>query len=100
MNGHMIVNDVFNMSTTQPELMQSYSRYAFADNQIEIWTAQNGALIPVGVGKSIPDWPLVVAASVVAAVPWIQWRSRFSLRTLLIATTLVAVGLGAIVMAR
>jgi hypothetical protein len=33
----------------------------------------------------------------VAAVPWIKWR--FSLRTLLIGTTLVAVGLAAIVYA-
>jgi hypothetical protein len=36
-------------------------------------------------------------AAVVAALPWIHWSKRFSLRTLLIAMTLFAVGLGGIV---
>ncbi|MCI0334640.1 MAG: hypothetical protein L0228_15595 [Planctomycetes bacterium] len=35
--------------------------------------------------------PLIVAF---AAAPWIRWSKRFSLRTLLIATTLIAVLLG------
>jgi hypothetical protein len=47
-----------------------------------------------GTGIIAPHWfPLVIALSFVG-VPWIRWR--FSLRTLLIATTLVAVGLGLI----
>src|SRR5687768_4796513 len=45
----------------------------------------------------VPYWLLVLAASFSAAVPWFKWK--FSLRTLLIATTLVAVGLSAIVYA-
>jgi NADH:ubiquinone oxidoreductase subunit K len=37
----------------------------------------------------------VVACAIVAIVPWRSWGSRqFSLKTLLIATTLFAVGLG------
>jgi hypothetical protein len=40
---------------------------------------------------------LVVAG--LAGVPWTWWTNRFSLRTLLIATTLVAVGMGLIVWA-
>jgi hypothetical protein len=40
--------------------------------------------------------PAIVAAGIRAA-PWLPWR--FSLRTLLIATTLVAIGLGLIVAA-
>jgi hypothetical protein len=39
-----------------------------------------------------PHWLLVAAGMVLAAMPWI--RSRFSLRTLLIGTALVAVTLG------
>jgi hypothetical protein len=41
-----------------------------------------------------PDWclALLLGASIVA--PWIQWSKRFTLRTLLIATTLGAVVLG------
>jgi hypothetical protein len=40
---------------------------------------------------------IVLGASAAAAIPWVGYR--FSLRTLLIATTLVAVGLAAIVYA-
>ena len=43
-----------------------------------------------------PYWFLILILSTLATVPWIR---RFSLRTLLIATTLVAVGLGLIVWA-
>jgi hypothetical protein len=39
-----------------------------------------------------PYWFVVVLVASVAAAPWISWR--FSLRTLLIATTLIAVALG------
>jgi hypothetical protein len=44
----------------------------------------------------IPYWLLVIAAAAFGASPWCL--RRFSLRTLLIATTLVAVGLGVVVM--
>jgi hypothetical protein len=44
-----------------------------------------------------PHWFFVLLFAALAALPWIKWR--FSLRTLLIATTLVAVGLAAIVYA-
>jgi hypothetical protein len=44
-----------------------------------------------------PHWlPALLLASV-AAAPWIHWSRRFSLRTLLITTTLVTVVLGLIV---
>jgi hypothetical protein len=42
----------------------------------------------------IPFWFLVGACGALGAVPWL--RFRYSLRTLLFATTLVAVGLGLI----
>jgi hypothetical protein len=45
-----------------------------------------------------PYWFAILTTIGLAAAPWIKWR--FSLRTLLIATTLVAVGLGIIVAAR
>jgi hypothetical protein len=54
------------------------------------------------------SWPLwivdisyayaVVLFGTVASAPWIRWSRRFSLRTLLIATALVAVALGIAVM--
>jgi hypothetical protein len=44
---------------------------------------------------SVPHYALLIALGTVSAVPWIRWR--FSLRTLLIVTTLIAVVLGLIV---
>ena len=49
---------------------------------------------------STPLWFLVVISATPAAIPWLpSLPNRFSLRTLLIATTLVAVGLGLVVWA-
>ncbi len=45
----------------------------------------------------LPHWLLIAAFTAIAVAPWIHWR--FSLRTLLLATTLVAVVLGLIVWA-
>ena len=43
----------------------------------------------------IPYWMLTLLLSIVGLTPWLPWSSlRFSLRTLLIATTLLAVVLG------
>jgi hypothetical protein len=45
----------------------------------------------------VPHWVIVIVTASMMAAPWLRWR--FSLRTLLIATTLVAVVLGAAVWA-
>jgi hypothetical protein len=51
-------------------------------------------------GLYVPHWFLVLLATTFATLPWIRYFEwRFSLRTLLIATTLVAVVLGLIVWA-
>ncbi len=47
-----------------------------------------------GVNIIAPYWFLVPAAWLLAAAPWIRWSTRFSLRALMIATTLVAIALG------
>jgi hypothetical protein len=53
---------------------------------------------PLGSGIRIPFWILVPSSAALAFVPWLPWWStRFSLRTLLIVTTLVAVALGVVV---
>jgi hypothetical protein len=52
---------------------------------------------PMGVKKvAVPFWFVTLVAVVGGLIPWIRWSKRFSLRTLLIATTLVAVVLGLI----
>ena len=45
----------------------------------------------------MPHWFLVLVSLSLITTPWFPWSRRFSLRTLLIATTLVAVGLGVVV---
>jgi hypothetical protein len=60
---------------------------------------QNAIVIPSGNGWRLPYWLTFVSCISVCAAPWINWSKRFSLRTLLIATTLVAVVLGLIVAA-
>ncbi len=45
----------------------------------------------------MPHWFLVSMTLFAAVVPWLPWSRRFSLRTLLIATTLVAAVLGLVV---
>jgi hypothetical protein len=42
----------------------------------------------------LPHWFLAVASTTLAGVPWLRWSARFSLRTLLVTTTLIAVALG------
>src|SRR6478752_3705410 len=37
---------------------------------------------------TVPAWYPIPFLAAIAAIPWIKWSSRFSLRTLLIATTL------------
>jgi hypothetical protein len=51
----------------------------------------------LGTAYGVSLWLLIILSSSLAPLSWLHWR--FSLRTLLIATTLVAVILGAIVYA-
>jgi hypothetical protein len=61
------------------------------------WLAFRWQFKPNLVVFVLPYWFLVLLSAILAAVPWIRWK--FSLRTLLIATTLVAVVSSAIVYA-
>jgi hypothetical protein len=55
-------------------------------------------LLPLRPVTTIPQWSLVFTCFALAAAPWTrQFSYRFSLRTLLIATTLIAMVLGLIV---
>ncbi len=45
----------------------------------------------------VPNWFLIGTMLSLAAAPWVHWSTKFSLRTLLITTTLVAAVLGLIV---
>jgi hypothetical protein len=50
--------------------------------------------------RQLPYWLIVVFTVALAAAPSLHWSKRFSLRSPLITTTLVAVGLGLIVWLR
>jgi len=52
-------------------------------------------LMPSRGGITVPIWGIAVTFAAFAAAPWIP--RQFSLRTLLVATTLIAVALGLIV---
>jgi hypothetical protein len=60
------------------------------------WTNMSGSYVIVG----CPDWFVILIATTLGVCPWIRWARRFTLRTLLIATALVAVVLGLIVWLR
>jgi len=70
--------------------VETYKHFDGKITTIHVW---NGKLTPrAGTGPVIPYWPLVLVTSLLTVAPLI--RRRFSLRTLLIATTLVALVLG------
>jgi hypothetical protein len=56
-------------------------------------------ITPFAVVATAPDWFAILFCAILGGTTWIRWPKRFSLRTLLIATTLVAVVLGLIVWA-
>ena len=60
-------------------------------------TVTDVQLVPAGTGITIPIWLPAVAFAALAAMPWIPWSNRFSLRSLLIGITFIAAILGLIV---
>ncbi len=81
----------------------AFDNVYWSDPQFADWSTPSAhafrlAFNDVGTGAveiEFPYWFATVVGGLFAAAPWIPWR--FSLRTLLIATTLVAVMLGLIV---
>jgi len=66
----------------------------FYDNDVLGFYLKRG---PASLRLDVPYWFLVLLASALAALPWLpRWSKRFSLRAMLIAITLIAVGLGAV----
>jgi hypothetical protein len=99
------------MTGMQPEAYNIYAnqsgKWRFRTGRIEItrmdliddgWLGFKFIRRPDEWGWQAPTWSLVAAFAVGAALPWIIGRARFSLRTLLLVVTLVAVLLGVPVM--
>lgn len=45
----------------------------------------------------IPHWPVALLFGGLAALPWVKWSRRYSLRAFLVIITLLALLLGALV---
>jgi hypothetical protein len=50
-----------------------------------------------GLSIELPYWFMVSVGAVITAIPWLPWSKRFSLRTLLIVSTVIAVVLGIVI---
>jgi hypothetical protein len=64
------------------------------------YMAGEGSVEPIGIRLILPLWFAVTVAgltSLTSAMPWLHWR--YTLRTLLIVTTLVAIVLGLLIYA-
>src|SRR6476660_5861016 len=55
------------------------------------WFKTSGFVLRYPSVVAIPFWCPVLLLASVAAAPWVRWSTRFTLRTLVIATTLVAI---------
>ena len=95
--GRLLINE--SLVAERPlDLLASPLRIRIAtDYGLIFWSIRSDTASPAGVGTAIPDWLFVAFTATLAALPWV--KRRFSLRTLLIATTLVAVVLGIIIAA-
>jgi hypothetical protein len=76
------------MEGMEPALPEGRSASSFT---IERWRDSFGMVLPY--------WFLILSVVVLAAIPWLPLSKRFSLRTLLIAITIVAVVLGIVAVA-
>ena len=62
--------------------------------RLERWGFSHSLLQPFDCYIAMPHWLPALLLAISAAAPWIRWKRQYSLRTLLIAMTLVAVVLG------
>jgi hypothetical protein len=71
-----------------------HSRKPLAGGRVFISSQPDIGYEPRGKGTKLPIWLVVAAVVVVAAIPWFPWSTRFSVRTLFIVVTLVAMAVG------
>jgi hypothetical protein len=96
--GKLFIDESFNVATKNIKnsvgaVMRASHRTLFGTPILYV-VADARESRPQGVGTTMPFWPLTIAAAISSLLPW--FPKRFSLRTLLIVTTLVAAVLGLI----
>jgi hypothetical protein len=83
--------DTHNLDTLRGMALPEYRKYYEG-----LW-GRFGYLHDSGPTVILPDWFLIIIFAALSAAAWLGWSNRFSLRTLLITTTLIAVLLGLVV---
>ena len=95
MSGKLLIGKtltVVSIRRPNPPFSNAAARFGFYPMPLGDWvfTFENN-------GLTLPYWLCILVLGLIARAPWILWPKRFSIRTLLIATTLIAVVLGLIV---
>ncbi len=91
-NAEISYRNTGNSSAPRPWAYKSLRGYT-ANKGLFVWKRR----IPTSLYVALPHWLIATAAIMIGASSWLPWQ--FSLRTLLIATTLIAVVLGLVVYA-
>lgn len=76
----------------RPMFIDGLAVHTLSNSRLEQDTVSNKL---VAVGPMVPMWFLVFSTATLAAAPWLRWH--FNLRTLLVATTLLALALELVV---
>lgn len=92
--GSVLIDETWVASSEPPSI--STSSEADGPDGFHVTTMTTQILEPAGTGIRIPLWLPTILLVFGSAVPWLPLK-RFSLRTLLIATTLVALIMGLVV---
>jgi hypothetical protein len=96
-HGNAVIDDTICFTTVDKKIIYLGGDTTDRFYAISISLA-NVAHVRQGKGIAVPYWALVFPLAVITSAPWLrQMHWRFSLRTLLIAMTLVAVVLGLVV---
>jgi hypothetical protein len=92
-NGDILIPALFKSGLRSFDAKSGYAQSVIVDTDWEFsFDSINGWYL------LLPHWFLALLCATLAAAPWMPWPDRFGLRTLLIATTLIAVVLGLVVM--
>ena len=98
----------FRTHLPEPDWISGFWQKHKSDPGFESWDYPNSPTFhlsineygPSDIAVHFPYWFSALISMALAAAPWLPWSRRFRLRTLLIATTLVAVALGIIALSR
>jgi hypothetical protein len=88
-----------NWQTEIYSLESDQDLYSFWKERIPAGFFPSTKVIPNGYQLVIGHRYFFLLLGICSMLPWLPWSKRFSLRTLLIATMLVAVGLGMLILA-